>query len=248
MAMGAGGIAIPERFNIARHCLGRPARATPDKTALIVVGNLEDGIDRAEHWTYGALDLAVRRVAAGLLAEGLAPGDRLALRLPNDSDYALIFLGAMSAGMIPIPVSAQLTDLEAAFILTDSAAHAIARTGPLSIGESDRPNCIVLDEQAIARLKLSTPLPGHADTAAESPAYIVYTSGTMVRPKGVVHAHRSVLGRVPMHRDWQGLGPDDVMLHAGAFNWSYTIGVGLLDPWSNGATAILYNGPNDIAV
>ncbi|MCB1487267.1 MAG: long-chain fatty acid--CoA ligase, partial [Bauldia sp.] len=40
----------------------------------------------------------------------------------------------------------------------------------------------------------------------------------------------------------------DVMLHAGAFNWSYTLGVGLLDPWSVGAAAVLYNGPKDIQV
>ena len=53
---------------------------------------------------------------------------------------------------------------------------------------------------------------------------MIYTSGTSSRPKGVVHAHRVVLGRAPMHRDWEALGADDVMLHAGAFNWSYTLG------------------------
>ena len=77
---------------------------------------------------------------------------------------------------------------------------------------------------------------------------MIYTSGTTTRPKGVVHAHRTALGRVPMHHDWQGLTADDVMLHAGAFNWSYTLGVGLLDPWACGATAVLYNGPKDIEV
>jgi len=105
-----------------------------------------------------------------------------------------------------------------------------------------------LVDAAIERIKASPPLPDHADTAAEAPAYMVYTSGTTHRPKGVVHAHRSALGRVPMHVDWQGLGPADVMLHAGAFNWSFTIGVGLLDPWAVGATAVLYNGPHDVAV
>ncbi len=52
-------------------------------------------------------------VAAGLLAEGLVPGDRLMLRLPNTSDYALLFLGAISAGLVPIPISSQLTESEA---------------------------------------------------------------------------------------------------------------------------------------
>ena len=51
-----------------------------------------------------------------------------------------------------------------------------------------------------------------------------------------------------MQRDWQALSASDVMLHAGAFNWSYTLGVGMLDPWSLGATAVLYCGPSDIAI
>jgi acyl-coenzyme A synthetase/AMP-(fatty) acid ligase len=237
---------IPERFNLARHCLARPAEITPDKVALIVVGEVAAGMARAERWTYADLDLAVRRVAAGLLAEGLAPGERLLLRLPNNSDYALFFLGAISAGLVPIPISAQLTEIEAAFLLADSEAAAIVQTGTLL--HVDSGVCKTLDKNAIPRLKRSTPLPDHADTVAEAPAYIVYTSGTSSRPKGVVHAHRSVLGRIPMHRDWQGLGHGDVMLHAGAFNWSYTLGVGLLDPWSVGATAVLYNGPKDIQV
>jgi acyl-coenzyme A synthetase/AMP-(fatty) acid ligase len=51
-----------------------------------------------------------------------------------------------------------------------------------------------------------------------------------------------------MYQGWYGIGPDDIMLHAGAFNWTYTLGVGLLDPWANGATAVLYNGAPDPAV
>jgi len=57
-----------------------------------------------------------------------------------------------------------------------------------------------------------------------------------------------VWGRRPMVAGWYGLTADDVVLHAGAFNWTYTLGVGLLDPWANGATAVLYNGRPDPAV
>jgi acyl-coenzyme A synthetase/AMP-(fatty) acid ligase len=240
------GGAIPKRFNLARHCLARAALASPDKIALIVVNEFNEGLDGAERWTYAELDLAVRRVAAGLLAQGLAPGDRMLVRLPNGSDYALLFFGAISAGLAPIPVSTQLTDGEAAFLLSDSAVAAIAQISPPA--GVDRSAVAVLDEPAIERLKAFPPLADHADTAAEAPAYFVYTSGTSSRPKGVVHAHRSVLGRIPMHQDWQGLRSSDVMLHAGAFNWSYTLGVGLLDPWATGATAVLYTGPKGIAV
>ena len=76
---------------------------------------------------------------------------------------------------------------------------------------------------------------------------MIYTSGTSRRPKGVLHAHAQRLGRRPMLSRLAGASaPDDVMLHAGAFNWSYTLGVGLIDPWACGATAVLYNGPSDI--
>lgn len=44
---------------------------------------------------------------------------------------------------------------------------------------------------------------------------------------------------------WYGLRPNDRMLHAGAFNWTYTLGTGLLDPWAIGATAMIYTGPAD---
>ena len=120
---------IPARFNLAQHCVGRAALATPEKTALIVASDAS-APEKAERWTYAALDLAVRGVAAGLLAEGLVPGDRLMLRLPNTSDYALLFLGAISAGLVPIPVSPQLTENETGFLLEDSGAAAIAQIGP----------------------------------------------------------------------------------------------------------------------
>ena len=51
-----------------------------------------------------------------------------------------------------------------------------------------------------------------------------------------------------MYRGWYGMEVDDVMLHAGAFNWTYTLGVGLTDPWANGATTVLYNGEKDVQV
>jgi acyl-coenzyme A synthetase/AMP-(fatty) acid ligase len=237
-------LAIPPRFNLAGYCLGDAARDTPDKVALQVVGDMATSA-HPESWTYGGLDRAVRGVAAGLLDDGFRPGDRLLLRLPNTSDYALLFFGAIAAGLVPIPVSAQLTEGEAAVLLEDSAAAAVVMA---SDSASSLGGVRVLGPAAIARLKSSPPLANYADTAAEDPGYMLYTSGTSGRPKGVVHTQRVVLGREPMRRDWQAIGAYDVMLHAGAFNWSYTLGVGLLDPWAVGGTAVLYVGPRDVAI
>ncbi len=83
------------------------------------------------------------------------------------------------------------------------------------------------------------------ETDAEDPAFLIYTSGTTASPKGVLHAQRSVLGRSLMRDAWEGFRPGDRVMHAGALNWSYTLGVGLMDAWAAGATAHLAERPED---
>lgn len=48
-----------------------------------------------------------------------------------------------------------------------------------------------------------------------------------------------------MYQGWYGLREGDVMVHAGALNWTYTLGVGLTDPWASAATAVVHDGPRD---
>jgi acyl-coenzyme A synthetase/AMP-(fatty) acid ligase len=235
---------IPPRFNMARYCIGRRAVERPDKLALIVVNDAAAPIETAERWTYGALDDAVRRIGAGLLARGLKRGDRVLVRLPNGSDYALAFFGCIAAGLVPIPASPQLTEGEARFLQENSEAAAVIATPALAI------SCVAshVDAADLAAMRRSSPAADYADTGAEEPAFLIYTSGTSRHPKGVLHAQRSAWGRRPIYYDWYGISAGDIVLHAGAFNWSYTLGAGLTDPWANGATAILYTGPRDISV
>lgn len=235
---------IPPRFNMARYCIGRAAAERPDKTALIVVNDAAAPIASAERWTYSELDQAVRRIGAGLLARGLKRGDRVLVRLPNGSDYALAFFGSIAAGLVPIPASSQLTEAEARYLLHDSEAAALIAPSEAAIGEA----AVLVDPAELAAMR-GSPLPGdYADTGAEEPAFLIYTSGTSRRPKGVLHAQRSAWGRRPIYDDWYGISANDIVLHAGAFNWSYTLGAGLTDPWANAATAILYTGAHNVAV
>lgn len=232
------------RFNMAAYCLSH-ARTRPDAQALIVIDDI--AAPPREVWTYAALEDAVLRVAAALRARGLAPGSRILIRLDNTSAYALLFFGAIAAGYVPLPTSAQLTEPEAAFLLADSGAAAVALAGHLPLSDIP-PGVVVLSPDDVAAMIAFPERGSFADTAADDPAFLVYTSGTTASPKGVLHAQRSAFGRRPMYRGWYGIGPDDRMLHAGAFNWTYTLGTGLTDPWANGATSIIFTGEKDPAL
>jgi acyl-coenzyme A synthetase/AMP-(fatty) acid ligase len=234
----------PARFNLARYCLAAQAAAHPGKMALIIAG--DDGA--ARRWSYAEIDGMVRRLAGGLRALGLPKGARVMIRTDNDLPYILAFFGTMAAGYVPLPSSAALTGEEAEFLLGDSEASAIVLSERLGLAHDVPAGVRLLDNAQIQHLAETALAIDYADTSAEDPAFLIYTSGTVGRPKGVLHAHRSAWGRRPMYQGWYGIGADDIVLHAGAFNWTYTLGVGLVDPWANGATAVLYNGPTDPAV
>ncbi len=237
---GYTGARPPERFNMAAYAVGRAAARWPDKPALIVYDDIARGAP-SEIWTFAELERAVLAAGSGLLARGLKPGDRIMLRLANTSDYAILYFGAIAAGLVALPASSQLTPGEAHFLLENSQSVAVALTPDADVGVI--PNGVkVLEAAEIARMIRGPVSHGYADTAADDPAFLIYTSGSTSRPKGVVHAHRSAWGRRPMYRGWYGLGESDRMLHAGAFNWTYTLGTGLTDPWANGATSIVYTG------
>jgi len=242
--VGFTGTRPPQRFNMADYVIGRAARATPDKTALVV---LSAPGQIAETWTFAEIEDATLRLASGLAALGLPRGARLLIRLENTSTYALLFFAAIAAGAIPIPTSTQLTSSEADYLLSDSGAAAVALAPSMAAGGLPA-GTLLLDAERIAEMMRSAPRGAYAETSADDPAYLIYTSGTTAHPKGVLHAQRAAWGRRPMHDGWYGIGPDDRMLHAGAFNWTYTLGTGLTDPWAVGATAIVYTGERDPAL
>ena len=103
----------PQRFNIAGYCLAAQARH----------GRSQDGTDHRGRGVgsggYRELDLMVRRLAGGLGALGLPPGERLMIRMDNDLEYILTFFAALAAGLVPLPSSAALTSEEAEFLLAD---------------------------------------------------------------------------------------------------------------------------------
>ncbi len=219
----------PAPFNLAAHVLRR-AGARAAHPALEILHP-----EGAEVWSHGRLEAAVRGVGTGLLALGLPQGARVLMRLGNTPAFPLLFLGAIAVGLVPVPTSAALTEAE----ITPMAAA----LGP----------ALIVAEPGVARPRHAAPVLTAQDLLAMTAlppaayqqgdpdrlAYAIFTSGTSGRPMPVAHAHRAIWARGMMRDGWEGLSPEDRLLHAGAFNWTYTLGTGLLDPWAIGATALI---------
>ena len=222
----------PARFNMADYVM-RAGRETPLKTALEVIS--APGVVQ-ERWSFAELDAAIAAVAGGLAAMGLLAGQRVALRLGNSVDFPLVFFGAQRLGAVPIPISSQLSAHELAPLLALTEPDMIVRDVALDLPET---SAIVIEDLAALRDHAPAPL---YDTAADDPAYIVFTSGSSGTAKAVVHAHRAAFARQMMWDGWYDLRPTDRVLHAGAFNWTFTLGTGLTDPWAAGAQSLIYVG------
>ncbi|UYV39228.1 acyl--CoA ligase [Rhodobacteraceae bacterium D3-12] len=219
----------PASFNFAAHVLGR-ASSLPDKTALAVLGPVE-----AERWSFAELEAAVRGTGTGLLNAGLRPGDLVLMRLGNTVEFPIAYLGAIAAGLVPVPTSTQLTAREVAGMIKTLEPAAILRAAEVSCPDVDIP---VIGEDALAGMRALPPCAWDMGDP-ERLAYVIFTSGTSGKSRAVMHAHRAIWARGMMHEGWYGLKESDRLLHAGAFNWTYTLGTGLMDPWSVGATALI---------
>lgn len=220
----------PSPFNLAAHVLAAGV-AQPDKVALAILKP-----SGAERWSFGRLTAAVRGAGTGLLAMGLEPGDRVLMRLGNEPAFPVAYLGAIAAGLVPVPTNAQLTAEEATKLAARIAPRLIL-AGP-GVALPDPLPCPVLPAADLLAMESLAPCAwdmGDPDRLA----YVVFTSGTSGNPMAVAHAHRAIWARGMMRAGWEGFEATDRVLHAGALNWTYTLGTGLLDPWTVGATALV---------
>ncbi|MDD8021914.1 MAG: class I adenylate-forming enzyme family protein [Paracoccaceae bacterium] len=219
----------PEAFNMAAHVLAR-APDLAEKSALQI---LRPG--GAERWSYARLEAAVRGAGSGFLAAGLQPGDRVLLRLGNTPEFPVAYLGAIAVGLVPVPTASQLTAPEITKMAAQITPAAVVAGEGIAL--PDLPMRILSE----ADLRGFEALPPCAYDRSDPNrlAYIIFTSGTSGQPRAVMHAHRAIWARQMMHQGWYGLTEADRLLHAGAFNWTYTLGTGLMDPWTLGATALI---------
>jgi benzoate-CoA ligase len=233
---------LPERFNFAQHVLSLNAHG-PDKLAYI---------DDAGRLTYGELAERVRRFAAGLLALGVQREQRVLMVMLDTIDFPVAFLGALYAGIVPVPVNTLLPADDYAHMLRHSGAQALLVSDALwpvvreAVASSGSRAPVVMSGAVapgavpFGQLLEAAPLPQPADTAADEFAFWLYSSGSTGRPKGAVHSHANLYWTAELYgTPVLGLRESDVVFSAAKLFFAYGLGNALTFPLSVGASVVL---------
>jgi long-chain acyl-CoA synthetase len=216
--------------------LAESARRTPEHTAVI-----ERTATGDVAVTYADLWRDARRYAAGLAAQGLGPGSRVALLAPNVTDFVRAYYGVLALGGTVVPVPTLLNADEATFLVEHSGARAVLHHA--SFAEVGGPAAQAAGVPAWDLAGFADglePVPSHASRDAEDPAVIFYTSGTTGRPKGAVLTHLNLVMNATANAfDANPFRRDDVVM--GCLPLFHTFGqsVSMNSTFRVGATLLL---------
>ena len=202
----------------------RGASEHPEKT-VIVHSEL-----RPDVTTRGELFAESRRVAAGLIALGVRPGDVVAMQLPNWRECFVAHAASWLAGAVVLPIVPIYGPAEVAYIARQSGARALLL--PRELRNRDVADTLAavaevpgLEHHILVGGTLPGTVPyselaetnssGFMPQAAADPhrrCLLVYTSGTTAEPKGVQHSHATLLGELRAMDELRGAGPDPTTL------------------------------------
>ena len=238
---------VPQRFNFPRDVVEALAAQNPNQRALAYV----DSINVVRRFTFAELAILSAHWANLLRDVGVERGDRLLVLVGKKPDWHAILLGALRLGAVAVPCPDLLRAKDLGFRARDSGARlliadrASAReVGAMMAGSESPPLAIYLDE-ALTHLYDYEPRAPFADTHAEEPALILYTSGTTKDPKGVVHTHGYTFAKRMQAAHWLDARPGDLVWCTAGTGWAKSIWNVLLGPWSCGVEIVLHEGPFD---
>uniref|UniRef100_UPI003F9F7BD2 type I polyketide synthase n=1 Tax=Streptomyces pseudogriseolus TaxID=36817 RepID=UPI003F9F7BD2 len=231
------------------------ARTRPDARAF------QDG-RRAV--TYAVLEQRTRFLAGHLVARGVGRGDRVLLRMGNRVEMVESYLAVARAGAVGVPVDPKSSDAELTHHLTDSGARTVI-TGVAQLPQVRRTLGGSTLDGGLIVVGAAEPVPGTADfeelavtppatdarddLGLDETAWILYTSGTTGRPKGVVSTQRkSLWATAACTATILGLSPDDRVVWPMPLYHAASHNIGVLATLAVGASAYILEGsaPDEI--
>jgi benzoate-CoA ligase family protein len=239
---------LPEYVNVAAHFLEAPARRHPERVAI--VGELSKV-------TYGELSALANRAGNALLAQGVSPGDRVLIVLPDSAEFVAAFFGAAKIGAVAVPVNPVARSSDYIHYLENSEpraaiihSNALTEFLPAARARPQIPIVVVGDEKmdlhGVSFAKWSAWTAAAADhlvaasTSPHDPAFMLYTSGSGGTPKAAVHLHADMaVACVNYAQGILGLRADDVTFSTSKLFFAYGLGNGMYFPLSVGARTIL---------
>ncbi|MDE2016569.1 MAG: benzoate-CoA ligase family protein [Hyphomicrobiales bacterium] len=209
--------------------------------------------DTLRELTYGELQKQSRRVANMLRRLGVRREERIAMIMLDTVDFPIVFLGAIRAGVVAVPLNTLLTSDQYAYVLADCRARVLFISEALLPVVKDMlgrmpalEHVVVSGANAHGYKRLSDELAGESDsfttaaTHADEPAFWLYSSGSTGMPKGVRHLHANLAATADTYaRQVLGIREDDVGLSAAKLFFAYGLGNALTFPMSVGATTVL---------
>ena len=223
---------LPERFNIGVAVCDRHADGS---RRLALVYEAPDGT--VQRFSYDDLKRLSNRCANVLAAMGIGPGDRVGVLLPQRPETAIAHIAIYKLGAVALPLFTQFGPDALDHRLGDSAARALItdseNLAKVPDGRSELATILVVEGDARGNPLFWPSLERAADefspanTEIDDPALVIYTSGTTGKPKGVLHAHRVLLGHLPGVQLAQNFFPAPGDLYWTPADWAW-IG-GLLD-------------------
>jgi acyl-coenzyme A synthetase/AMP-(fatty) acid ligase len=231
-------VAPPARFNFTRDVV---EQTEPDRLAL----RFADRSGGVHDLSFGEVAEQAARWAGVLRRTGIEPGDRMLVLLGKTPAWLAVMLAALKVGAVAIPCSEMLRAKDLAFRARHSGATVLV-ADPAARAEietmDEPPDVAYLDET-----ELGEPDPATAETGAEDPALIIYTSGTTKDPKGVVQTHRYTWAKRHQAAQWVDCRPGDLVWCTAGTGWAKSLWNVLFGPWSCGSAVVLHEGAFDAA-
>ena len=221
------------------------ASARPDDAALVY---------RGERVSHAELIDRVERMAAGLAAEGIEPGDAVALLLPNDPTFVASYYAISAIGAVVVPVNPAFKQDELEFYFRQCGVRAVI-SDDRSAGVCER---IVAGWDEPAKVIATSAAHGQALTLdmlmAAKPARLqprlpdeplvnMFSSGSTGRPKRVPRTHGQLRGESEYY-DWMGIKPEDKVFCTIPLFHTYGMGCCMVAAIRTGATLVLLEDPN----